>query len=407
MVDSDPALNSCPREHAAPLSIIAHSNVKLESASGARVWHHCRRSGHTLSSGYTAGLRCVADVNSPLLSNSNMVDAAATFMLSARCANFINWVPLWFPEADEQCILASGRVARVIVEHWRLVVCGFWNTNVWSLMNSVREKGKAHIKWAGRMLHEVMHLLPRSCCECCTTGRGEDDPTHRGAITVNRTPSHVTFSRVSQHTFQCRTWHWLKVSCARHPCVILMLLLSWYSSTLHSALFAVSLIFPFRSIFIFHVGWFDEKSHAYFREWGVRHNGREQPSHKLWAQLHRQIPHLRDYWHSHPGVRQSGARRSSEPITSLSVSWRKLVVQPSSVGHVRTGRLVFHEFRSLISNVRENPRRDSESEQIRILLERQREQNLAYYRAEIEKHEFHAYYDRRSIQKLNETIESQ
>ena len=34
--------------------------------------------------------------------------------------------------------------------------------------------------------------------------------------------------------------------------------------------------------------------------------------------------------------------------------------QSSSVGHVTTGRPVFDEFGSLISNVRENPRRDSE-----------------------------------------------
>ena len=59
--------------------------------------------------------------------------------------------------------------------------------------------------------------------------------------------------------------------------------------------------------------------------------------------------------------------------------------QSSSVGHVRTGRPVADEFDSLISNVRENPRRDSESEQIRILLERQKEQILADYRAEIQK----------------------
>ena len=58
-------------------------------------------------------------------------------------------------------------------------------------------------------------------------------------------------------------------------------------------------------------------------------------------------------------------------------------------------------------NVRENPRHSSESEQIRILRERQREQNLADSRAEIRKHEFQADYDRRSIQKLNEVIESQ
>ena len=64
--------------------------------------------------------------------------------------------------------------------------------------------------------------------------------------------------------------------------------------------------------------------------------------------------------------------------------------QSLSVGHVRTGRPVSDEFGSLISNVRENPRRDSEHEQIRILLERQEEQILAGYRAQIQKHEFQA-----------------
>ena len=52
-------------------------------------------------------------------------------------------------------------------------------------------------------------------------------------------------------------------------------------------------------------------------------------------------------------------------------------------------------------------RQNSENEQIRTLLERQREQILADCQAEIRKHEFQADYDRRSIQKLNETIESQ
>ena len=40
------------------------------------------------------------------------------------------------------------------------------------------------------------------------------------------------------------------------------------------------------------------------------------------------------------------------------------------------------------------------------LLERLREQILADCRAEIRKHDFQADYDRRSIHKLNETIES-
>ena len=38
--------------------------------------------------------------------------------------------------------------------------------------------------------------------------------------------------------------------------------------------------------------------------------------------------------------------------------------------------------------------------QIRTLLDRQKEQILAECQAEIKKHEFHAYYDRRSIQKI-------
>ena len=45
--------------------------------------------------------------------------------------------------------------------------------------------------------------------------------------------------------------------------------------------------------------------------------------------------------------------------------------------------------------------------QIRTLLDRQREQILADCQAEIRRHEFQAYYDRRSIQKSSETIESQ
>ena len=77
-----------------------------------------------------------------------------------------------------------------------------------------------------------------------------------------------------------------------------------------------------------------------------------------------------------------------------------------SVGHVRTWRHV-DEFVSLISNVRENPCRDPENEQIRILLERQKEQILADCRAEIQKHEFQADFDRRSIHKKNGVFESQ
>ena len=76
--------------------------------------------------------------------------------------------------------------------------------------------------------------------------------------------------------------------------------------------------------------------------------------------------------------------------------------QSLSVCHVRTVRPVSDQFDSLITNVREKPSRDSENQQIRILLEREkREQILADCRAEIQKHEFQADYERRSIQKLN------
>ena len=48
-----------------------------------------------------------------------------------------------------------------------------------------------------------------------------------------------------------------------------------------------------------------------------------------------------------------------------------------------------------------------ENERIRIFLERQKEQILAEVRTEIQKHEFQADSDRRSIQELNGIIESQ
>ena len=64
-------------------------------------------------------------------------------------------------------------------------------------------------------------------------------------------------------------------------------------------------------------------------------------------------------------------------------------------------------FDSQISSVQEIQRHSSESELIRILLERRREQILADCQAEIRNREFQADCDRRSIQKLDEMIESQ
>ena len=57
-----------------------------------------------------------------------------------------------------------------------------------------------------------------------------------------------------------------------------------------------------------------------------------------------------------------------------SLEQSSLPSQSLSVCHVRTGRPV-HELSSLSSSISENPSRDSENEQIRILLERQKEQN--------------------------------
>ena len=77
-----------------------------------------------------------------------------------------------------------------------------------------------------------------------------------------------------------------------------------------------------------------------------------------------------------------------------------------SVSHDRTERPVVKPFDSQISSVRENPRHSSESEQIRILLERQKSRFSLTVKQRFEKHEFQGDYDR-SIQKLIETIESQ
>ena len=78
--------------------------------------------------------------------------------------------------------------------------------------------------------------------------------------------------------------------------------------------------------------------------------------------------------------------------SSSSVSERTVI----SVGE-RTGRLVVANGQELnVANA-----------QIRTLLNHQKEQILPECQAEIKKHEFQAGYDRRSVQKLSEIIESQ
>ena len=92
--------------------------------------------------------------------------------------------------------------------------------------------------------------------------------------------------------------------------------------------------------------------------------------------------------------------------TEMCSKFHKKLHEKMSVCHVRMERPV-HELSSLGSSIRENPSRDSENEQIRILFERQKEQILADCGAEIQTHQVQADYDRRSIQKLNGVIESQ
>ena len=76
-----------------------------------------------------------------------------------------------------------------------------------------------------------------------------------------------------------------------------------------------------------------------------------------------------------------------------------LLSAQSFFAHARTERPVHGQKRK--------SSREMENERIRILLERQKEQILADVRTEIQKHEFQADSDRRSIQKLNGIIESQ
>ena len=81
------------------------------------------------------------------------------------------------------------------------------------------------------------------------------------------------------------------------------------------------------------------------------------------------------------------------------------VGQSSSSVSERTGRPVVERTGRPV--VERGQELNTEHVQIRTLLERQREQILADCQAEIKRHEFQANYDRRSIQKLSETIESQ
>ena len=162
-----------------------------------------------------------------------------------------------------------------------------------------------------RLLHPVPHggsgmntggaHFFKKCCSKIVYSWWQSAATDGVCKTIHRHTSHY-----STH-FNVARGIGSSVLRARHPCIIRMVFLSWYSSILHSALFTVSPIFLFIlliSTFIFHVGRFGEKYTVRFREWGVRHFGRQQSSHRLWAQNLRRLPHLRDHWNLHPGVLQ-------------------------------------------------------------------------------------------------------
>ena len=80
-----------------------------------------------------------------------------------------------------------------------------------------------------------------------------------------------------------------------------------------------------------------------------------------------------------------------------------LLPAQSFFAHTSTGRPVYEP----TSSQKRTSGRDIENERIRILLERQEEQILAEVRTEIQKHEFQAESDRRSIQELTGIIDSQ
>ena len=123
---------------------------------------------------------------------------------------------------------------------------------------------------------------------------------------------------------------------------------------------------------IFNVDNAEGKNHCTHAEWGVLPHGDIQSSHRLWAQAPRRLRPLRDFCNDLPGwirrhrygafvvvwcgtrrwdYRKSaifttvhwGARRTSEPETSLSLCWRKFVA--SSV-FFRTHKLGETRFRT-------------------------------------------------------------
>ena len=158
------------------------------------------------------------------------------------------------------------------------------------------------------------------------------------------------------------------------------------------------------------------------RTWLCRQNNL---FYRLWAQAARQLRILRDLYsdlpewirrHRHGTVVlvRCGTRRwayqKSAIFTNCSLRseknlrtwWRKFVTS-SVLSHTNKYGKPVYEPSSNLSQKRKSSR-DLENEQIRILLERQKEQILAEVRSEIQKHELQPDSERRSILELTGII---
>ena len=124
-----------------------------------------------------------------------------------------------------------------------------------------------------------------------------------------------------------------------------------------------------------------------------------EPSYSCDAELDDEIIEKR--YVQHCSFRSEKNQRTGDKLVTL---MKKVCCQlsPFSRTQVR-GRPVYE----LSSCRKRKSSREMENERIRILLERQKKQILAEVRSEIQKHEFQADSDRRSIQGLNGIIESQ
>ena len=103
-----------------------------------------------------------------------------------------------------------------------------------------------------------------------------------------------------------------------------------------------------------------------------------------------------------------GMLREAHRVHSHHSQREDLSVGLSSSVSDRTGRPVGDRAGRPVGDIAGRPaEQSSQDAQIRTLLDKQKEQILAECQAEINRHEFQAAYDRRSLRKLGEIVESQ